>query len=179
MRKDAEALGHAGRQRRRSGSLPQLGDAGRIIPGHKTARSKPMERAYFLDAAVIVIRLILLCSPDANNPHHLQHNHRRSQKDKQVKLADLGSGQYVDKGKYDTAVAEKENLAGQIKTLNTTIGDLKKNNANIRRKPTKQVKLSILFFFNGHPPFWFLPEVCFSYEAYPKEVESQKQAVLQ
>lgn len=45
-----------------------------------------MERAYFLDAAVIVIRLILLCSPDANNPHHLQHNHRRSQKDKQVKL---------------------------------------------------------------------------------------------
>jgi len=51
-------------------------------------------------------------------------------KDKQVKLADLGSGQYVDKGKYDTAVAEKENLAGQIKTLNTTIGDLKKNNAD-------------------------------------------------
>lgn len=45
--KDAETLGHAGRQRRRSGSLPQLGDAGRIIPGHKTARSKPMERAYF------------------------------------------------------------------------------------------------------------------------------------
>ena len=56
---------------------------------------------------------------------------------------------------------------------------IEKNNANIRRKPTKQVKLSILFFFNGHPPFWFLPEVCFSYEAYPKEVESQKQAVLQ
>ena len=54
------------------------------------------------------------------------HNGKPENKDKQVKLADLGSGQYVDKGKYDTAVAEKENLAGQIKTLNTTIGDLKK-----------------------------------------------------
>jgi hypothetical protein len=58
------------------------------------------------------------------------HNGKPENKDKQVKLADLGSGQYVDKGKYDTAVAEKENLAGQIKTLNATIGDLKKNNAD-------------------------------------------------
>lgn len=58
------------------------------------------------------------------------HNGKPENKEKQVKLADLGSGQYVDKGKYDTAVAEKENLAGQIKTLNTTIGDLKKNNAD-------------------------------------------------
>ena len=57
------------------------------------------------------------------------HNGKPENKEKQVKIADLGSGQYVDKGKYDTAVAEKENLAGQIKTLNTTIGDLKKNNA--------------------------------------------------
>ena len=58
------------------------------------------------------------------------YNGKPENKDKQVKLADLGSGQYVDKGKYDTAVAEKENLAGQIKTLNSTIGDLKKNNAD-------------------------------------------------
>ena len=58
------------------------------------------------------------------------HNGKPENKDKQVKLADLGSGQYVDKGKYDTAVVEKENLAGQIKTLNATIGDLKKNNAD-------------------------------------------------
>lgn len=49
------------------------------------------------------------------------YNGKPENKDKQVKLADLGSGQYVDKGKYDTAVAEKENLAGQIETLNTTI----------------------------------------------------------
>lgn len=58
------------------------------------------------------------------------HNGKPENKDKQVKIADLGSGQYVDKGKYDTAVAEKENLAGQVKTLNTTISDLKKNNAD-------------------------------------------------
>lgn len=58
------------------------------------------------------------------------HNAKPENKDKQMKIADLGSGQYVDKGKYDTAVAEKENLAGQIKTLNATIGDLKKNNAD-------------------------------------------------
>ena len=58
------------------------------------------------------------------------YNGKPENKEKQVKIADLGSGQYVDKGKYDTAVAEKENLAGQIKTLNTTIGDLKKNNAD-------------------------------------------------
>ena len=58
------------------------------------------------------------------------HNGKPENKDKQVKLADLGSGQYVDKGKYDTTVAEKENLSGQIKTLNATIGDLKKNNAD-------------------------------------------------
>ena len=58
------------------------------------------------------------------------HNAKPENKDKQMKLADLGSGQYVDKGKYDAAVAEKENLEGQIKTLNTTIGNLKKNNAD-------------------------------------------------
>lgn len=58
------------------------------------------------------------------------HNAKPENKDKQMKLADLGSGQYVDKGKYDAAVAEKENLEGQIKTLNATIGDLKKNNAD-------------------------------------------------
>lgn len=58
------------------------------------------------------------------------HNAKPENKDKQMKLADLGSGQYVDKGKYDAAIAEKENLEGQIKTLNTTIGDLKKNNAD-------------------------------------------------
>lgn len=57
-------------------------------------------------------------------------NANESDKLKHIGYADLSEGEYVSKGKYDTAVAEKENLAGQIKTLNTTIGDLKKNNAD-------------------------------------------------
>lgn len=57
-------------------------------------------------------------------------NANESDKLKHIRYADLSEGEYVSKGKYDTAVAEKENLAGQIKTLNTTIGDLKKNNAD-------------------------------------------------
>ena len=57
---------------------------------------------------------------NANEPDKLKH----------IRYADLSEGEYISKGKYDTAVAEKENLAGQIKTLNTTISDLKKNNAD-------------------------------------------------
>ena len=57
---------------------------------------------------------------NANEPDQLKH----------IRYADLSEGEYVSKGKYDTAVAEKENLAGQVKTLNTTISDLKKNNAD-------------------------------------------------
>ncbi len=58
------------------------------------------------------------------------YNGKPENKEKQVKLANLGSGQYVDKGKYDTLTAEKINLEGQITTLNNTISDLKKNNAD-------------------------------------------------
>lgn len=60
------------------------------------------------------------------------HNGKPENKDKQVKLADLSEGEYVSKGKYDTAVAEKENLAGQVKTLNTTINDLKRTMQTMR-----------------------------------------------
>lgn len=56
------------------------------------------------------------------------YNGKPENKDKQVKIGNLGSGQYVDKGKYDAAVAEKANLEGQIGTLNATITTLKKNN---------------------------------------------------
>lgn len=57
------------------------------------------------------------------------HNEKPENKDSQIKVANLSEGQYVDKGKYDTIVAEKKNLEGQIGTLNTTITTLKKNNA--------------------------------------------------
>lgn len=55
---------------------------------------------------------------NANEPDKLKH----------VRYADLSEGEYVGKGKYDSLVAEKSNLAEQIKTLNTTIATLKKDN---------------------------------------------------
>ncbi|MBQ2801726.1 MAG: phage scaffolding protein [Lachnospiraceae bacterium] len=78
------------------------------------------------------------------------HNGNPENKDKQVKLANLSTGQYVDKGKYDTVVAEKGNLEGQISTLNTTISNMKKDNkdneelqttiTNLQTELTKQQK---------------------------------------
>lgn len=57
-------------------------------------------------------------------------NANETDKLKHIRYADLSEGEYVSKSKYDTVVAEKENLTGQVKTLNTTIDDLKKNNAD-------------------------------------------------
>lgn len=57
-------------------------------------------------------------------------NANEADKLKHIRYADLSEGEYVSKSKYDTVVAEKENLTGQVKTLNTTIDDLKKNNAD-------------------------------------------------
>lgn len=56
------------------------------------------------------------------------YNDKPENKENQIKLANLSEGQYVDKGKYDTAIAEKENLEGQVETLNGTIKTLKKDN---------------------------------------------------
>lgn len=55
---------------------------------------------------------------NANEPDKLKH----------VRYADLSEGEYVGKGKYDSLAAEKNNLTEQIKTLNTTIATLKKDN---------------------------------------------------
>lgn len=49
-------------------------------------------------------------------------------KDKQVKLADLGSGEYVSVGKYTTLENDITNLKDQIKTHEGTIENLKKDN---------------------------------------------------
>lgn len=51
-------------------------------------------------------------------------------KDKAVKLADLSSGEYVSKAKYDTLEGEKKNVDEQLKTANGTIETLKKSNKN-------------------------------------------------
>lgn len=58
------------------------------------------------------------------------YNGNPENKDKQIKLANLADGQYVDKEKYNSAVVEKQNLEGQIKTLNGTIKTLKDSNAD-------------------------------------------------
>lgn len=58
------------------------------------------------------------------------YNKKPENKDRQVKLANLSDGRYVDKGKYDGAVAEKKNLEGQIKTLNGMVKTLKENNSD-------------------------------------------------
>lgn len=49
-------------------------------------------------------------------------------KDKAIKLADLSTGEYVGKAKYDTLESDKKNVAEQLKTANGTIETLKKSN---------------------------------------------------
>ena len=49
-------------------------------------------------------------------------------KDKQVKLANLSTGEYVSKAKYDALESEKNNVDTQLKTANSTITALKKDN---------------------------------------------------
>ncbi|SES68803.1 phage scaffolding protein [[Clostridium] polysaccharolyticum] len=56
------------------------------------------------------------------------YNSKSENKDKQIKIANLGTGEYVGKGKYDSLEAEKTNLTGQITELNKTIETLKNGN---------------------------------------------------
>ena len=65
------------------------------------------------------------------------YNEKPENKDKQINIGNLASGEYVGKGKYDTLLAEKGNLETQVKTLNTTIGELKKNNKDNEDLQTK------------------------------------------
>ena len=58
------------------------------------------------------------------------HNSKPENKDKQVKLADLSSGEYVGKGKYATLETEVADLKEQVKTAEGTIKTLKKENAD-------------------------------------------------
>lgn len=56
---------------------------------------------------------------NASEPDKLKH----------IRYADLSDGEYVSKDKYTAVLGENENLSGQIKTLNATIAELKKNNS--------------------------------------------------
>jgi hypothetical protein len=49
-------------------------------------------------------------------------------KDKPVKLADLGGGEYVGVGKYNTAIAERDGFKEKLDAADGTIATLKKDN---------------------------------------------------
>ena len=54
------------------------------------------------------------------------HNGKPENKEKQVKLADLGKGEYVSKEKYSALETDKGSLAEQLKTAQGLIEELKK-----------------------------------------------------
>ncbi|QHI72894.1 phage scaffolding protein [Aminipila terrae] len=58
------------------------------------------------------------------------YNVKPENKEKQIKLADLGTGEYVGKGKYSTMETDNNNLKEQLKTANGTIETLKKSNGD-------------------------------------------------
>lgn len=57
-------------------------------------------------------------------------NANETDKLKHIRYADLSEGEYVAKSKYELAVKERDNFQEQINTLNTTIRNLKKDNAD-------------------------------------------------
>lgn len=54
------------------------------------------------------------------------YNGDEANKDKQIKLANLGSGEYVGKGKYDALQALLDGKTAELDTANGLIADLKK-----------------------------------------------------
>ena len=60
------------------------------------------------------------------------HNGNEANKEKQIKLANLESGEYVGKGKYDSELEKLNQLlsskTSELETANKLISDLKKNN---------------------------------------------------
>lgn len=54
------------------------------------------------------------------------YNGNEANKDKQIKLANLGSGEYVGKGKYDTLQALLDGKTTELDTANGLIAELKK-----------------------------------------------------
>lgn len=56
------------------------------------------------------------------------HNGNEANKDKQIKIGNLGSGEYVSKGKHDALQALFDGQKTELDTANGLIADLKKNN---------------------------------------------------
>ena len=58
-------------------------------------------------------------------------------KDKQIKIANLGTGEYIGKGKYDALQALLDGKTNELTTANNLIDDLKKSNKNDDELQTK------------------------------------------
>ena len=58
------------------------------------------------------------------------NSYNESNKEKQVKVANLSTGEYVSKNKYDALETDLNNTKTSLATANTTIADLKKNNGD-------------------------------------------------
>lgn len=54
------------------------------------------------------------------------HNGNEANKDKQIKIGNLGSGEYVSKGKHDALQAQFDGQKTELETANGLIADLKK-----------------------------------------------------
>ena len=61
-----------------------------------------------------------------------EYNGKEENKDKQIKIGNLGSGEFVGKGKHDSEIEKLNNLLSgkttELETANNLIADLKKNN---------------------------------------------------
>ena len=55
-----------------------------------------------------------------------EHNGNEANKDKQIKIANLGSGEYVGKGKYDAEVTASQGKDAEIENYKKAIADLQK-----------------------------------------------------
>lgn len=55
------------------------------------------------------------------------HNGNEANKEKQIKIANLGGGEYVGKAKYDALQQLLDGKTGELDKANTLIADLKKN----------------------------------------------------
>lgn len=65
------------------------------------------------------------------------NSYNESNKEKQVKVANLSTGEYVSKSKYDALQTDLNNTKTSLDTANTTIADLKKNNGDNASLQTK------------------------------------------
>ena len=79
--------------------------------------------------------------------------HNSANKDNQIKIANIASGEYVSKEKYAAKEKELEKATNQIKDLNDTVkksdGDVQKLNDDLKQKQ-KEYEKSITTLKNDH-----------------------------